>query len=164
MKGDPGDPQCFMGFLHLSLENVVVLKMQYFLIIWLVAIRATFLANSKHSNNLIGRSFVQSHLIDWKMQSYSSWTVVCMEAYGYPKHKTISTTPSTRLHRGLNRWALPQQQQDASQLMDSMKCVHARMQSSHFPKLYQKPGTNDASLCLLRLSPAKVWNTIWNNP
>lgn len=29
------------GFLHLSLENIAVLKIQYFLIIWLVAISST---------------------------------------------------------------------------------------------------------------------------
>lgn len=111
----------------------------------------TLLANIKHfSNSLIGTSFVQRHLIHCKCKSfYSSWTTVCMEAYGQPKHKTISTALSTWLNMGLNRWGLPQQQQDTSQLMGRMKCVHARMHSSHFPKLLQKPGTNDASLCLL---------------
>lgn len=61
--------QCFTGFLHLhlSLENGAFLKMQDFLIIWLVATRSTLLANIKHfSNSLIGTSFVQRHLIDCK--------------------------------------------------------------------------------------------------
>lgn len=42
-NSDLGHLQCFMGFLHmhLSLENIAILKIQYFLIIWLVAISST---------------------------------------------------------------------------------------------------------------------------
>lgn len=72
-----------------------------------------------------------------------------MEAYGQPQHNTVSTALSTWLNIGLNRWGLPQQQQDASQPMGRIKCVHNRMQSSLFPKLHQKPGANDVSLCLI---------------
>lgn len=78
-----------------------------------------------------------------------------MEAYGQSEHKTVSTALRTWLNTGLNRWGLAQQQ-DASQLMGRMKCVHARMQSSHFPKLHQKPGTNDASLCLCCITRQSV--------
>lgn len=88
----------------------------------------TLLPNIKHSNSLIGTGFVQSHLIDLKCkQLYSSWTAVCMEAYGQPHHNTINSAPSTWLNTGLNRWKLPQQQQDTGQLMDRRKYVHDKM-------------------------------------
>ena len=110
----------------------------------------TLLPNIKHSNSLIGTGFVQSHLIDLKCkQFYSSWTAVCMEAFGQPQHNTISTALCTWLNTGLNRWNLPQQQQDAGQLMGRTKYAHDEMQSSHFPKLLQKRGTKSTSLCLL---------------
>ena len=72
-----------------------------------------------------------------------------MEAYGQSKQKTISTALSTWLNAALNRWGLPQQQQDASQLMGRMKGVYRQDAVFPLPGLYQKWETNDASLSLL---------------
>lgn len=61
-----------------------------------------------------------------------------MEAYGQPQHNKISAALSTWLNTGLNRWNLPQQQQEATQLMDRIRYVHDKMQSFHFPQITPK--------------------------
>ena len=72
-----------------------------------------------------------------------------MEAYGQSEQKTISTALSTWLNTALNRWGLPQQQQDASHLMGRMKGVYMHDVVFPFLGLHQKRETNDASLSLL---------------
>lgn len=163
-KGDLRHFQCFMGFLAplprqysypentIFLNNLVGGHKFY-----------TLLPNIKHSNSLTDTGCVQSHRIDLECkQFYSSWTAVCMKAYGQPQHNTISAALCIWLNTGLNRWNLPQQQQDASQLMGRIRYVRDKMQSFHFPQI--TPKTRDQGHFILSsLLYHQKCDTLWDN-